>query len=666
VTRQRKTKQRMWVIRAGSRAEFATQFEQLSIVAIGWADMGDLGAYRDRTQLKARLQQIDPNQTPQQIAAAAGQIFTFVRTVQVGDMVLTPLEGGREIFVGTVIGEYQYDPDRMSNEYPHIRKVRWLGKINRAQVSLSFSNALRSPRAIYNVDKHIPEAQYWISEVTSEEIKLEVDFDRPGRIRWFGLERFKPFDDLVQIPLDSIAVIAGINSSGKSSLFGGLLALRQTLLSPPRISGKTALELRGAFVEVDRFDELVYEKKRRGSFIAQFRVPVTVPTGKLADLDIGILLQEKNWMVQSRFQFSYNSDRDEVTTKVELSAFDDPDDGASPIISLSIEPHGFQHRLELQIVGQPAVEAWAKIQFNRFIPIWEMRGRRAADESAQKRYRVYDLFRLIFKPALEVIEKELHDRIRYLGPLRDKPLRMYSYSGVSVPDVGEGGGSSVELLARNWDKPVWFVDLPKQAESQVVQWADLSPRQIKLGQAVNDALQWMGMQELNVREIAPNIAAQATLPTLSNPKTHVTIADVGFGVSQILPVITLALISSPEDILLFEQPESQLHPHAQGRLAELLICFARTGRRILIETHSDHLINRLRRLIAEDASNTLQNLVSILFVHPPSAGHGARIETLRVNEFGLIDNWPPNFLAETMLDAKAIIEAGLRKRDRDG
>lgn len=664
MTRKRKTRQRMWVIRAGSQAEFVAQFEQLSILAIGWADMGDLAAYRDRTQLKARLQQIDSSQTSQQVAAAAGQIFTFVYTIQVGDNVLTPLEGGREILVGTVTGKYQYDPDRMSDEYPHIRMVRWLGKISRAQVSLSLSNALRSPRAVYNVDKHIPEVQHWIAEVTSEEIKLEVDFDRPDRIQWFGLERFKPFDNLVQIPLSPITVIAGVNSSGKSSLFHGLLALRQTLLSPPRISGRTALELHGAFVEVDRFDEWIYDKRRRGSFVAQFRVPVMIPTDRLATLDIPS--QEKNWIIQSRFQFNYNSDRDEVTTRTVLSAFASTNNGDSPIISLSIEPRGFQQRLELQIAGRSPVEAWAKIQFNRFIPVWEIRGRRAIGESAQKRYQVYEIFRTIFKPALEVVEKELRERIHYLGPLRDKPRRMYRYSGVSVPDVGESGGNFVELLARNREKPIWFVDLPEQAIGQTVQWENLTPRRITFEQAVKDALRWMGMQELDVKEIAPDIAAQALLPTLSNPKTHVTIADVGFGVSQILPVITLALLSNPEDILLFEQPEIHLHPYAQGKLAELLVCFARTGRRILIETHSDHLINRLRRLVAEDASNTLQDLVSILFVHPPEAGHGARIDTLRVNEFGLIDNWPPNFLAETMLDAKAIIEAGLRKHERDG
>ncbi len=133
-----------------------------------------------------------------------------------------------------------------------------------------------------------------------------------------------------------------------------------------------------------------------------------------------------------------------------------------------------------------------------------------------------------------------------------------------------------------------------------------------MGQAVNDALRWMGMQRLKVEETAEVV--RADFATLSLGETWVTLADVGFGVSQILPVLTTAFLSEPEGILIFEQPEIHLHPRAQARLAELIVCFARTGRRVLIETHSDHLINRLRRIVAEDLSDQLAEQVGILFV----------------------------------------------------
>jgi len=159
---------------------------------------------------------------------------------------------------------------------------------------------------------------------------------------------------------------------------------------------------------------------------------------------------------------------------------------------------------------------------------------------------------------------------------------------------------------------------------------------------------------------------EASLNLLSRPKTYAFITEVGFGVSQILPIITLGLLSPTDSILIFEQPEIHLHPRAQAGLAEFLLCLARTGRRILVETHSDHLINRLRRRAAEDETDTFGAMVNILFVTPPTTdGEGAKIERARINKYGDIENWPPSFLADAAQDARAIMLAGSNKRIRE-
>jgi predicted ATPase len=216
------------------------------------------------------------------------------------------------------------------------------------------------------------------------------------------------------------------------------------------------------------------------------------------------------------------------------------------------------------------------------------------------------------------------------------------------------------LLERYWDMSVDFVELPTD-KNQTVSWEKLLPISMSLGEAVNEALRWLDMQRLEIQRIS---GIQANFATLSNEETWVTIADTGFGVSQVLPVLTHALLADTDSLLIFEQPEIHLHPRAQARLAELLVCLARTGRRIIIETHSDHLINRLRRIVAEDMSNQLADLVSIVFVQPPHANEGAWLESLRVNEEGQIENWPPGFLAETAEDAKAIVQAWIKKRQQ--
>jgi predicted ATPase len=122
------------------------------------------------------------------------------------------------------------------------------------------------------------------------------------------------------------------------------------------------------------------------------------------------------------------------------------------------------------------------------------------------------------------------------------------------------------------------------------------------------------------------------------------------------------LSAKPGALLLLENPEAHLHPKGQAVLAELMVRAAKCGVQIVVETHSDHLINRLRRLVAEDLSNELAGLINILFVQQSDDQRSSYIEPLRLNEEGQIENWPPNFLIETAEDARAIVKAGIAKR----
>ena len=80
------------------------------------------------------------------------------------------------------------------------------------------------------------------------------------------------------------------------------------------------------------------------------------------------------------------------------------------------------------------------------------------------------------------------------------------------------------------------------------------------------------------------------------------------------------------------------HPKLQANLADFFLRIASSGKRILFETHSEHLINRLRRRIAEDPTGRLKDDVNILFVRPPTHFAGASVEPLKVDEHGVIEN----------------------------
>ena len=76
----------------------------------------------------------------------------------------------------------------------------------------------------------------------------------------------------------------------------------------------------------------------------------------------------------------------------------------------------------------------------------------------------------------------------------------------------------------------------------------------------------------------------------NDSKKAVTIADVGFGVSQLLPILVLGLRSDESAILMLEQPEIHLHPKSQANLADFLLTLIEQGKRVIVETHSDHFM----------------------------------------------------------------------------
>jgi len=242
--------------------------------------------------------------------------------------------------------------------------------------------------------------------------------------------------------------------------------------------------------------------------------------------------------------------------------------------------------------------------------------------------------------------------MEYLGPLREEPQRAYLHSGSPFPEIGQRGEFAAQVLWLEKDTVVHYK--PSMHEE-----ADTVP----LLTAVGDAFQRLGItQPINVRS-GMSIVYQILFGLKGwKQRKHVSIADVGFGVSQLLPIVVMGLRAPEGSLLLFEQPEIHLHPQVQASLADFFLTLGESKKRLLIETHSDYFINRLRRRIAEDPTDELGERVSILFVRPPEDGKGAVIEPMRVDRYGVIENWPADFLPESADEAERIIRAGLKKR----
>jgi predicted ATPase len=117
--------------------------------------------------------------------------------------------------------------------------------------------------------------------------------------------------------------------------------------------------------------------------------------------------------------------------------------------------------------------------------------------------------------------------------------------------------------------------------------------------------------------------------------------DVGYGVSQVLPVVTELLREDAQLMFLLQQPEVHLHPSAQAALGSLFCQIASPSRQLVIETHSDHLMDRVRMDVRDGVTDLKPSDVSILFFERQDLD--VRIYSLRIDEEGNILDAPDGY-----------------------
>lgn len=132
-----------------------------------------------------------------------------------------------------------------------------------------------------------------------------------------------------------------------------------------------------------------------------------------------------------------------------------------------------------------------------------------------------------------------------------------------------------------------------------------------------------------------------SLSFLSADGNRTNIADAGFGASQVLPLIVQALTANKNSLTIAEQPEIHLNPRLQFVLADLLVEMANSDRRLLVETHSEHLLLRLRRLVADGKIS--HNKVAIYFVEKVDGISKVRHIDLKGNGHIPPETWPKGF-----------------------
>ena len=427
-------------------------------------------------------------------------------------------------------------------------------------------------------------------------------------IKKLGLTNFKSWGHL-EIELGPITVLFGANSSGKTGILCALLALKQTAASfDPSQSlnfGGTARD----YVDLGSFRDLVFnhdDTQRIGIDVVWYPYkPDLLP-------------------------YLHDDGLAEISYRVEWGLFDDSVEieqllygSPDPLVRIERrKPKSYRYEIQpdFEMDGDPPVSCYA-------IP----------RQVLQQHPESSALLKL--NSAFE----GLMSQIVYLGPLRDHPKRTYLRTGGVPQIVGKRGGQTIEAL--------------------IASERGGMREQLQLLKLVQHWMRRLGLIEtLHIEAIdADQRYYEPRVKTVEGSSLD-NIADVGFGVSQVLPVVTQLFLVPEDSIVLLEQPELHLHPSAQFELADLFLEVAeKRNLQLILESHSEYLLTRLQRRIAE-AEKELASPSNVRLYFCQALPGGSQTSEVETNEFGEVINWPNNFFGDQVGDLDAMTQAGIRRR----
>jgi predicted ATPase len=253
--------------------------------------------------------------------------------------------------------------------------------------------------------------------------------------------------------------------------------------------------------------------------------------------------------------------------------------------------------------------------------------------------------------------ESLFQHLTYLRANRQRPLRTYAAkrSGRVVPMLGYGGEGSAAVLHLRAKESVGYADLPEAGEEQEVKMVSDT-----LLASVRAWLQRLGLaKSLRVDFSKRDPERLEILVTLPGQGEH-NIVEIGFGTSQVLPILIAGLLQPQDSLLIVDLPEAHLHPRPQLDLADFFCSLALSGRFSLVETHSEMFFHRLR--LRSEMHDALRDRIAVYFIDEPKDGlcQPPHRVGLSLDEQ---PSWPVGFLEEAW-ETESHIEAVRRAKAR--
>jgi AAA ATPase domain/Protein of unknown function (DUF3696) len=459
------------------------------------------------------------------------------------------------------------------------------------------------------------------------------------RVRW---QNFRGYRDTGWLDLSPLTLLIGANNAGKTSLYSPLLLLKQTLEGA---RADTPLLTQGALFDAGRFRD----------FVSDHNLSNTV----ICSLDLGNLpgaparerlsLSEKPRVLE----LSFSGDDLGIRTRLERYRL------------LNAQGHSVLRRQRLEdgtygldgpllpsekVVGRPpgpvshlrsALRAERPEHFMfrglaGLVRVGDLGGQGEHQERVEIWLNAGLRLLQIQNAVISEVTRQL-SQISYVGPLRAMPRRTYRLSAEPPESVGTDGEFAPEMLFRDYtDGNGLFLE------------------------AVNHFLRSCGYGEVSFR--ADPVGDMFELLIGGDIGPTANLVDSGMGISQLLPLVTQSIFSREGSLDIVQQPEIHLNPALQVRLMDHLAQSVQNGRRVLIETHSEHLLLRLRRLIAQEDTDPAS--VSVIFADKIDGRSSVRQVKMSANGSIPRDEWPEGFFAEQLDDSLHMARAQARRARR--
>lgn len=247
--------------------------------------------------------------------------------------------------------------------------------------------------------------------------------------------------------------------------------------------------------------------------------------------------------------------------------------------------------------------------------------------------------------------------LHYVGPLRDEPKPIYSSRQISTStDVGPRGEFTAAVLSLN-ERTIVEYYFPDEDRKDALEF---ELRTASLPTAVGQWLAYLGVADDVFVSEKGSLGYELKVKTQTD-QVHRDLTNVGVGVSQILPVVITILLASSGSTVLLEQPELHLHPRVQSRLCDFFLAASHQGKQVIVETHSEHIIERLRLRVVQDKSDSI-NGNSAIYFFDNGIDFAKQIE---ISSYGAVIDWPLGFFDESAAQTSLILDASMKRKIAD-